>query len=216
MGSGVNNDARRVLNGGLRIPLGKILLASRPWGCVIIHCHYRAHAAFFLYKWLNTKREKNQQSFHAKSRKERQNQESFPLWKFGGEKNQNVSVVEHIGLACSRRVTSRSHRNSWRCACTHKQKERKRHCRQFIGLAHTIIPTSVSFKQDGATCLFLAAQNGHAKVVALILAAAAANPQLAIAMINNRRWDGATSLWMASQMGYDHVSYDILNLNYCY
>ncbi len=85
---------------------------------------------------------------------------------------------------------------------THR--ENSFHCREFIGLAHTI---TLGFRfislQDGATCLFLAAQNGHAKVVALILAAV--TTPIATTMINNRRLDGATPLWMAAQMGYDHV-----------
>lgn len=64
--------------------------------------------------------------------------------------------------------------------------------------------------QDGATSLFLAAQNGHAKVVALILAAASARQGTVggggvTEAANVRRTDGATPLWMAAQMGFDNV-----------
>lgn len=63
--------------------------------------------------------------------------------------------------------------------------------------------------QDGATCLFLAAQNGHAKVVSLILAIADSakdsSALLAEEMINIRRLDGATPLYMSAQMGFDYV-----------
>lgn len=58
--------------------------------------------------------------------------------------------------------------------------------------------------QDGATCLFLAAQNGHARVVGLVLAAANANVA-STGFVNWRRRDGATAVWMAAQMGYDSV-----------
>lgn len=62
--------------------------------------------------------------------------------------------------------------------------------------------------QDGATSLFLAAQNGHAKIVALLLSSAADKDSSALLveeMINRRRLDGATPLWMAAQMGFDYV-----------
>lgn len=63
--------------------------------------------------------------------------------------------------------------------------------------------------QDGATSLFLAAQNGHAKIVALLLSTAADKDSSALLlveeMINRRRLDGATPLWMAAQMGFDYV-----------
>ena len=53
--------------------------------------------------------------------------------------------------------------------------------------------------------MFLAAQNGHAKVVALLLAAEAARG-LPSGTVNIRRTaDGATPLWMAAQMGNDIV-----------
>lgn len=57
----------------------------------------------------------------------------------------------------------------------------------------------------------MAAQNGHAKVVALILAAAAASARQGTVgggvteAANVRRTDGATPLWMAAQMGFDNV-----------
>ena len=64
--------------------------------------------------------------------------------------------------------------------------------------------------QDGATSLFLASQNGHAKIVSLILSTVASanenNSSLSVEeMINVRRLDGATPLWMAAQMGFDYV-----------
>lgn len=48
----------------------------------------------------------------------------------------------------------------------------------------------------------MAAQNGMAKVIQVILAAV---PAARDSTVNIQRLDGATPLWMASQMGFDHV-----------
>lgn len=71
------------------------------------------------------------------------------------------------------------------------------------------------YQQDGATSLFLAAQNGHSNVVALILSTAARQEASSspsgevmtkpVEMVNLRRVDGTTALWMAVQMGFDNI-----------
>lgn len=56
--------------------------------------------------------------------------------------------------------------------------------------------------QDRATPLFIAAQNGHYKILVYLLAQGAdADP---------RRTDGATPLWIAAQMGHDHIVAQLL------
>lgn len=52
-------------------------------------------------------------------------------------------------------------------------------------------------KQDRATPVFIAAQNGHRTVLSLLITAGA-NPDM-------KRIDGATPLWIAAQMGHDHI-----------
>ena len=57
-------------------------------------------------------------------------------------------------------------------------------------------------RQDRATPLFIAAQNGHFKILVFLLSQGA-NP-------DSRRTDGATPLWIAAQMGHDHVVRQLL------
>lgn len=58
--------------------------------------------------------------------------------------------------------------------------------------------------QDRATPLFIAAQNGHYKILVYLLAQGAeADP---------RRTDGATPLWIAAQMGHDHIVAQLLKV----
>lgn len=56
--------------------------------------------------------------------------------------------------------------------------------------------------KDKATPLFIAAQNGHYKVLVYLLAQGA-EP-------DSRRTDGATPLWIAAQMGHDHIVTQLL------
>lgn len=51
--------------------------------------------------------------------------------------------------------------------------------------------------QDGATALFIAAQNGHLRILEVLLEHGAKT--------DAARTDGATPLWIASQMGHDHI-----------
>lgn len=53
------------------------------------------------------------------------------------------------------------------------------------------------FLQDGATALFIAAQNGHVRILEVLLERGAKTDAI--------RTDGATPLWIAAQMGHDHV-----------
>ena len=50
--------------------------------------------------------------------------------------------------------------------------------------------------QDGASALFVAAQNGHIHTVETLLSHNA--------VLDSARLDGATPLWIAAQMGHDH------------
>ncbi|KDQ65317.1 Ankyrin repeat domain-containing protein 29 [Zootermopsis nevadensis] len=59
-------------------------------------------------------------------------------------------------------------------------------------------------KQDRATPLFIASQNGHFKILLLLLAHGA--------VPDSRRTDGATPLWIAAQMGHDHVVRQLLKV----
>lgn len=56
--------------------------------------------------------------------------------------------------------------------------------------------------QDRATPLFIAAQNGHYKILVYLLAQGA-EP-------DPRRTDGATPTWIAAQMGHDHIVAQLL------
>lgn len=51
--------------------------------------------------------------------------------------------------------------------------------------------------QDGATALFIAAQNGHERILEILLEQGAKT--------DAARTDGATALWIAAQMGHDHI-----------
>ena len=51
--------------------------------------------------------------------------------------------------------------------------------------------------QDGATALFIAGQNGHIRILEILLERGAKT--------DAARTDGATTLWIAAQMGQDHV-----------
>ena len=66
--------------------------------------------------------------------------------------------------------------------------------------------------------MFLACQNGHAKIVAMFLEHAkrmenptavtmttATDRTLRTNYVDMKRNDGTTALWMAAQMGYDHI-----------
>jgi len=57
-------------------------------------------------------------------------------------------------------------------------------------------------RQDRATPLFIAAQNGHFKILVFLLSQGA--------IPDSRRTDGATPLWIAAQMGHDHVVRQLL------
>ncbi|CAH1991966.1 unnamed protein product [Acanthoscelides obtectus] len=59
-----------------------------------------------------------------------------------------------------------------------------------------------SHMKDKATPLFIAAQNGHYKILVYLLAQGA-EPDF-------RRTDGATPLWIAAQMGHDHIVAQLL------
>ncbi|KAI4461406.1 ankyrin repeat family protein [Holotrichia oblita] len=56
--------------------------------------------------------------------------------------------------------------------------------------------------EDKATPLFIAAQNGHYKILVYLLAQGA-EP-------DSKRTDGATPLWIAAQMGHDHIVAQLL------
>lgn len=56
--------------------------------------------------------------------------------------------------------------------------------------------------QDGASPLFIAAQNGHLEVCGALLRAGAA--------VDAARGDGASPLWIAAQCGHDHVARELL------
>lgn len=55
--------------------------------------------------------------------------------------------------------------------------------------------------QDGASPLFIAAQNGHEEACLVLLRAGAAD---------GARSDGASPLWIAAQCGHDHVARALL------
>lgn len=55
----------------------------------------------------------------------------------------------------------------------------------------------ITVRQDGATALFIAAQNGHLRILEVLLEHGAKT--------DAARTDGATPLWIAAQMGHDHV-----------
>jgi hypothetical protein len=57
-------------------------------------------------------------------------------------------------------------------------------------------------RQDRATPLFIAAQNGHLKILVFLLSQGATP--------DSRRTDGATPLWIAAQMGHDHIVWQLL------
>ncbi|KAG5867645.1 hypothetical protein JTB14_006721 [Gonioctena quinquepunctata] len=59
-----------------------------------------------------------------------------------------------------------------------------------------------SHMKDKASPLFIAAQNGHFKVLVYLLAQGA-EP-------DSRRTDGAIPLWIAAQMGHDHIVAQLL------
>lgn len=63
--------------------------------------------------------------------------------------------------------------------------------------------SNFNFK-DKATPLFIAAQNGHYKILVYLLAQGA-EP-------DTRRTDGATPLWIAAQMGHDHIVSQLLKV----
>lgn len=56
--------------------------------------------------------------------------------------------------------------------------------------------------QDGASPLFIAAQNGHEDVCGALLGAGAT--------VDCARGDGASPLWIAAQCGHDHVARTLL------
>lgn len=55
----------------------------------------------------------------------------------------------------------------------------------------------IKIVQDGATALFIAAQNGHVRILEVLLEHGAKT--------DAARTDGATPLWIGAQMGHDHV-----------
>ncbi|XP_049910413.1 ankyrin repeat domain-containing protein 29 isoform X3 [Epinephelus moara] len=59
------------------------------------------------------------------------------------------------------------------------------------------VPLSVRNMMDGATALFLAAQEGHVNVIRQLLSSGA--------KVNQAREDGTAALWMAAQMGHSEV-----------
>ncbi|KAF5272341.1 hypothetical protein FQR65_LT17461 [Abscondita terminalis] len=64
------------------------------------------------------------------------------------------------------------------------------------------VVANVTSPIDKATPLFIAAQNGHYKILVYLLAQGA-EP-------DSRRTDGATPLWIAAQMGHDHIVSQLL------